>query len=85
MNGIGAYVFSRHNDAIHIQVAVFCRTFTDADSLVRQLHMQAVRVFFGIDGNASDAHIAAGTGYTNCNFAAIGNQDLVKHSSPSLL
>jgi hypothetical protein len=78
MNGIRTHVFGGGDDAVHIQVAVFCRAFPNADPLVRQLHMETVRVLLGIDSDTANPHVAAGADNPDSNLSTVCNQDFVK-------
>jgi hypothetical protein len=41
--------------------------------------MQRMSVGFGIDRDSLNAHLAAGADDTECDLAAIGNEDLFEH------
>ena len=63
----------------HIEIAVLGRRRADADALVGEAHMHGVGVGGGMHRDGSDAEFLARAQNTQCDFAAIGYQDLVEH------
>ena len=79
MNGIHIADFSRADDAIDLEVALGTRGGPDTDGLVGQLHMEGVHIRLGINGQGLDPELFAGTNDAQCNLAAIGNENFIKH------
>ena len=71
MNGISADIAGSCDDALHIQVIVAGRAFSDADTLICQLYVKTVFIFFGVNGDAADAHVAAGADNADRDFSTI--------------
>jgi hypothetical protein len=46
---------------------------------VSHFNMKGARIGFGIDGNSGNPHLAGGLDHAACNFATIGNQNLLEH------
>src|SRR5882762_11195484 len=59
---------------VHVGLASVCRT--DADRLVGEMHREAVRVGFAVDGDRLDAELAARADDPHGDLAAIRDQDL---------
>ena len=65
-------------DAGHVQVGFRRGRGTDADGLVGKLHKGGLGVGRAVNGDRLDAEVVAGAGDALRDFAAIGNEDLVK-------
>ena len=79
MNGVGAGDLRGADDRRHVQVAVGAARGPDADVLVGKPHVQRVLVGFGIDGDRLDAQLAARHDDAHRDFAAVGDQNFLKH------
>ena len=66
-------------DRRHVQIAVLGRRRPDADGLVGQAHVHGVIVGGGMNGDGADAHFPARSLDAERDFAAVGDQDFVKH------
>ena len=63
----------------HVEIAVLGRRRADADALVGEAHMHGVGVGGGMHRDGGDAEFLARAQNAQCDFAAIGYQDLVEH------
>ena len=76
----------RRNDVVHVQIAFRRARRTDANCLVRDLRMERLAVSLGIDRDRNDAEVAARLYDANCDFAAVRDEYLLKHSlNPALV
>ena len=82
MDRVGSDIQGSSDNLLHIQVIVSGRAFTDTDTLVGELYVKTVFIFFGIDCYAADTHITAGADNTNSNLSAVCNQYFMKHGTP---
>ena len=80
MDRVRAGDFRGGNDVRDIEVAFGRRAGADTDGFVRHLDVQAVAVGFGMDGDGFKPHLAAGADDAHGDFAAVGDQDFLKHS-----
>ena len=72
----------RHgDDPFDQQITLGAGGGADTYGFIRKTHRQTVFVRFGIDNNGFDAHFFAGAHNAQSDFAAVGDQDFVKHSS----
>ena len=86
MNGLTAGRNRRRNDVIHVEIAVSGACGTDADRLVCNLRMERLAVGLGINRYRNDAEVAARLYDANCDFAAVRDEYLLKHSlNPALV
>ena len=79
MNGIDVGDFRGADDAVDAQVAFAAGSFADANGFVRKLHVHGIGVHLGIDGDGADVQLLAGTNDANGDFAAVRNQNFLKH------
>ena len=79
MHRIGAGDFAGREQRGHVEVAVFRRRRADAHALVGKPHMHGVGVGRRMDRDRRDAKFLARAQDAQCDFAAIGYQDFVKH------
>ena len=79
VNGVGTGNLGGCNQRGNIQITLWRRCRADADGFIGQFDVQAVFIGFGMDGNGGNAHFTAGTQYTQCNLAAVGNQYFFQH------
>ncbi|CAB4562116.1 unannotated protein [freshwater metagenome] len=63
-----------------VQVALSCRCAAKCIGLIGEAHMEGVTVEIGVHRHGSDAHFLTGADDTDCNFAAVGDEDLFKHA-----
>ena len=80
MDGIGIGDFGGTDDRLHVQIAFGARRRTDADALIGQLHMQCLTVGIRMHRHRFDAQFLAGADDPQGDFAAIGDQDFMKHA-----
>ena len=66
------------DDGRDVQVAARALGRSDADGLVGEAHVRTVAVGLGVDGDGLDSQFLAGADDANGDFAAIGDQDLLK-------
>ena len=79
MNRLHVGDFRGRDDARDVQVRLRRRRFADADRLVRQLQIRRLPVGSGINDGRLDAHFAAGADDPQCDFSAVGDEDLREH------
>ena len=79
MNRIDVADFGRAHDAIDLQITFRARRRADADRFIRQLHVQRIDIRFGINRERADAEFLARANDAQRNFAAIGDQNFLKH------
>ena len=86
MYALRAGGFGGGEDLVLQQVAIRRgRSMTDMDSLIRKSHMFGVSVSIGVDGDGAYTQTTGGFHHPACNFATVGNQDLVEHLAVLLL
>ena len=74
----------RHlEDLRDVQIRIGGGLPTEGVRLVRHRHMQPVHVRLGVDGDAGQIRIAAGTGDADRDLAAVGDEDFA-HGTPPL-
>ena len=71
--------FGGADDSRNIQIALRQRRRADADSFIGKTHVQRVAVGFAIDRDRPDSQLLAGANHPQSNFAAVRNEDLLKH------
>jgi hypothetical protein len=74
-----AGLFRGGDDRRTVEIAVARRRRADSPGFVAGGHMQCGDVGIGVDGDRVDAHPARRAGDAAGDFAAVGNQDPVKH------
>jgi hypothetical protein len=79
MNGLDITDLGRADNAVDLEIAFATGTFPNANSLIRELDVEAIGVCLGIYGDASNAQLFAGTYDTNGDFASVGDENLVEH------
>ena len=77
-------VTRRVEDSVSAQIRFARRRRADAHGLVRHRNMQRVLVGVGIHRDGLDAHLAGGEDDATGDFAAVGDQYLVKHKRCSM-
>ncbi len=82
MDGVDVGDFSGGDDGGHVEIAVGRARRADADGFVGKADVERVAIGFAVNGDGTNAEFAAGVEHAQSNFAAIGNQDLTKHSEP---
>src|SRR5579859_515132 len=80
VNGVRARNHGRADDIGDIQVALAARARPDADMLIRHTHRQGVAVSLRMSNDAAYPHLTTRPDNTQRNLAAIGNQNLTKHT-----
>src|SRR5215813_5864098 len=78
MNGIDVGDLRRADDRRDIQIAARALRRADADRLIGESHMRAVAIGLGVNRDGLDPEFLAGGDDANGDFAAIGDQDLLK-------
>ena len=63
----------RGNDPVAHQIAFACRAGADMHGLIRQPHVQRLRIGIGIDRHRANAHLPRGADDPASDFAAIGD------------
>ena len=81
MDRLSAGRLGRGDDPVAAQIALADRRSADMHRLVGHLDMQRLRVGVRIDGDRRDAHPARRADDAAGDLAAVGDQDLGKHSS----
>ena len=79
VDGVAACGLGHRQDGIHIEVAVTGPGGTNADGLLGKEHMEGIGVGGGVDSDGLDAHFPAGPQNPRGDFAAVGNEDFLKH------
>src|SRR6185312_14654494 len=82
MNRFGAGIAASLNDPIDHEIGLSRGRRPDIDRLVRHLDVERIAVGVGIDGNRLDAHAAGRFDHAAGDLAAVGNQNLLEHSTP---
>ena len=80
MDGVDVGDFGGGDDGGDVEIAVGGPRRADADGLVGKADVERVAVGLAVDGDGADAEFAAGVQDAQRDFAAIGNQNLTKHS-----
>ncbi len=79
MDGVGTADDGGGDNSGDVQVGFGGGRRTNTDCFVGEPDVEAVFIGFGVDGDGFDAHFAAGANDAECNFSAVGNQDLSEH------
>ena len=79
MDGIGPRPFCYIKDLSSVEIDLGRLAF-QLPGFGGHLHMAAVLIRLGKNCHRGDAQFAAGLNNTHCNFAAIGDENLVKHN-----
>ena len=82
MDRLGAGDLAGGDDLGDVQIAVARGRRADADAFIGQAHMHGVGVGGGMDRDGGDAHLLAGAEDAKGDFAAIGDEDFLKHHRP---
>ena len=77
--------FGSADDGRNVQVAVGSSGGADAHRLIGQTHMHQIAIGAGMHGHSLDTQLLAGPEYTKGDFAAVGNQNFIKHEEKPLL
>ena len=80
MDSIGVSDFTSCDDCRDIQIAIRRAIRANADRFVCEFDMHGVSVSFGMDGDSGNAHFFAGAMNTQCNLAAIGDEDFFEQA-----
>src|SRR3546814_16522982 len=80
MDRIGLGRDRRGNDCLCIEITVPRGRRTNADALVRHADMTGFGIRRGMDRNRSDPHLNASALHPDCDFNAIGYEDLAYHA-----
>ena len=83
MDRVGAGDLGGGDDARNVEIRLARRRRADADVVVGEAHVQRFAIGLGVDGDRLHAELAAGADDAQRDLAAIGDQDLVEHSSSS--
>ena len=79
MHGVGAGDLAGGEQRGDVEIAVLRRRRPDADALVGKAHMHGVGVGGGMHRDRGDAELLARPQHAQCDFAAVGYEDLVEH------
>ncbi len=79
MDSLSTGLLAGGDDLVHDQIGLFRGGRADADGFIGQIDVQRILVGFGINGDGLDAHLAGGLDDAAGNFAAVGDQNFVKH------
>ena len=80
MDGLGAMLERRVDDAVDAEVTFRGGGGPHMLGFIRHAHVQRGAVGIRIDGHGSDLHFPERAHHPNRDLAAVGNQDLTKHS-----
>ena len=83
MHRISAGDFACRQKGRDIEIGIAALGRADADALIGEPHMHRVGVSRRMHGNSCDAKLFARAENPEGYFAAIGNQDLLKHVFPA--
>ena len=80
MDGFDVGDFSGANDCRNVEVTLGRARRTNANGLIGKADWKRIAVGLTVDCDSLDAQLLAGANHAQCNFPAIGNQDLLEHS-----
>ena len=80
MNGIDVCNLGCRDDCGDVQIAVRKPRRANANGLVGKLDMKRVAVGLAVNGDRANAEFPAGIDDAECDFTAIGYQNLTKHA-----
>ena len=80
MNGVGAMLLRRCENAVNIEIALGGRRRADMLGLIGQPDVQRAAVGVGKNRDAGDIHIPQRPNDTHRDLAAVGDQNLPKHT-----
>ena len=81
MDGVDVGDFRGGDDSGDIEITVRGARRADADGLVGKAHVKRVAVGLAVDGDSTNAEFSAGVDDAQCDFTAIGDQNLTKHET----
>ena len=84
MDGIYVGDFRRADDGRNIQIAQGKLRRPDANGFIGKPHWQRIAIGLTVDGDRADAQFLAGADHAQGNFAAVCDQNFLKHASGSL-
>jgi hypothetical protein len=67
------------DDSISAQVAIGTTRATNANGLVGKLYVQRLDIGLGVNGKSLDTQLATCANNTQCDFTAVGDEDLLNH------
>jgi hypothetical protein len=79
VDGIDVADLGGGDDAVDLEIALRARARSDTDGFVGGLNVEGVVIGLGIDGEGADPEVLAGADHPESDFAAISNEDFVKH------
>ncbi len=79
VNRIGIGDFRCRDDVGNVEVALGALRRANANRLVGETHVEALRVGCGIHRHRLDAHFLAGADHPEGNLTAVGDQDFLEH------
>ncbi len=85
MNGVHACDGRRCQDRRNVQITVPRRRRPNTNAFIGQAHMHGIGIRRRMDGHRMDAHLAAGTMDTKCDFTAIGYEYFFKQDENPFL
>ncbi len=81
VDGIDVADFGGTDDPVNFEITFLTGSFTDTDCFVRQLNVQRIDIRRRVNRQRFDAKFLAGADDPQSDFAAVGDQDLIKHGS----
>ena len=79
MNGVDVADLGRAQNAINLEITFRARRGPNADCFVRHLDMEGIDVGFRVNRQGPNPEFFAGTNHSQRDFAAVSNQDFLKH------
>ena len=85
VDGVHIGDFGGADDPVNPQIALRGGRFADADGFIRHLHVHGIGIRLRIDRHGADVQFLAGPDDADGDFAAIGDQNLLKHGWDGVL
>src|SRR5262245_21660676 len=78
MNGVGARLLDRANDALHVQVGILGGWRSDKHGFAGIGHVRSLGIGLRMDGDGRDPKALAGANHTARNLTAIADENLLE-------
>jgi hypothetical protein len=83
MDGVGARLARGVDQLLGVQVGLARVRLPDRDGLVGLADVEGIPVGVRVDGDRGELQLATGADHAESDLAAVGDQDLAHHPSPS--
>jgi len=79
VDSLGSHIDSSLNDSVHVQIAVLGSGRSYANGLVSDLSVERAPVGGGINGDAANSQLTAGSDYPDSDLSSVSDQNFFEH------